>query len=178
MSFFVVVRGPLGVGKTTVARRLATELGGAYISVDRVLEENRFEEWDNGRISLKSFLEANLVLASEGAKSLASEIPVVIDGNFYWMEAIEDLVLRLGAPHFIFSLSAPLEVCAGRDASRPETPAGREPRAGERLGAESVAQVYKLVSDVAYGVSIDAAGSVDSVLRTMLDSIRDPGSGD
>ena len=37
MKKLILVRGPLGVGKTTVARKLAASLNAHYISIDSVL---------------------------------------------------------------------------------------------------------------------------------------------
>jgi shikimate kinase len=34
MEYFVIIRGPLGVGKTTIAKRLAKQLNAKYISID------------------------------------------------------------------------------------------------------------------------------------------------
>ncbi len=40
MSYYVVIRGPLGVGKSTVANRLAKEIGADRILIDRILDGN------------------------------------------------------------------------------------------------------------------------------------------
>ena len=38
MERSIIIRGPLGVGKSTVAKAIAKKIGGAYISVDEVLD--------------------------------------------------------------------------------------------------------------------------------------------
>lgn len=44
MTYYVVVRGPLGVGKSTVSSRLAEIIGADHILIDRILEEHGLEE--------------------------------------------------------------------------------------------------------------------------------------
>jgi shikimate kinase len=44
MTYGVVIRGPLGVGKSTVAAALAKALGGDHIRIDQILEEHGLEE--------------------------------------------------------------------------------------------------------------------------------------
>lgn len=176
MSYYLLLRGPLGVGKSTVASRLARALGGVCVSVDAILEEERLEVWDDDRISLQSFLNVNTVVVERARASLATGTPVVVEGNFYWREAIEDLVDRLPAPHWVFSLAAPEAVCLERDRQRPPSPPDRSPRAGESLGSEAVAAVYRLVAAVPYGTPIDATGPVDSVVATIRSSLGAAGS--
>ena len=171
MSYYLLLRGPLGVGKSTVASRLASVLGGVCVSVDAILEEERLEVWDNDRVSLQSFLNVNTVVVERARACLATGTPVVVEGNFYWREAIDDLVDRLPAPHWVFTLTAPEAVCLERDRQRPPTPPDRPPRAGESLGAEAVAAVYRLVAAVPYGTPIDATGPVDSVVATIRSSL-------
>jgi len=168
MCYFVVIRGPLGVGKSTVSDRLAEAIGGDHIYIDRLLEEHGLEEWDEDRISLRSFLSANSFGIERAKKVLAQSRPVIFDGNFYWGEAIEDLANRLTYKHFIFTLQAPLSVCIQRDSQRPLPKEGAEPKAGDSLGVEAATQVYSMVSQVNRGISIDATGPVDATVAEIL----------
>lgn len=167
MSYWVLVRGPLGVGKSTVARRLSRAIGGRTWSIDAILEHERLEVWEEDRISLQSFRDANTTVVAEASAHLARGTPAIVEGNFYWKEAIDDLIRRLPAPHYAFTLTAPLTVCVERDGRRPPTPPSRSPRAGDRLGPEAVAAVYRLVGAVPFGTPIDAAGSVESVVKAI-----------
>ena len=54
LSYHVVIRGLLGVGRTAVATRLAREIGAGYISIERILDNLGL--WEAGRLS--EFLRA------------------------------------------------------------------------------------------------------------------------
>ena len=113
MSFYVIVRGPLGAGKTTVARALAHALRGEAVAIDPILER---WEWVGGSESL--FLRANRVAVGRSLPILSRGVPMVLDGNFYWRSVIEDLQERLSFPHSVFTLKVPLTVCVARDKGR------------------------------------------------------------
>jgi predicted kinase len=168
MVYYVVIRGPLGVGKSTVSQMLASRIGADYVPIDRNLEEHGLEEWDEDRISRKSFLQANAIAVKRARASLHRGTPVVFDGNFYWREVIDDLLQRLEFDHFVFTLQAPLSVCVERDRQRPMTPAGREPRVGDSLGAEATRDVYGLATRIGYGTPIDATGPVETTVTMIL----------
>ena len=40
MSFYIIVRGPLGCGKSTIAEKIAKIIKAEYVPIDRVLDEN------------------------------------------------------------------------------------------------------------------------------------------
>jgi predicted kinase len=172
MSFYLVVRGPLGVGKSTVSAAIARSLGADHVPIDRILEEHDLEEWDDDRISLRSFLRANEFAGDLARGSFARGRPVVFDGCFYWREQLDDLVRRLDVPHLIFTLEAPLSVCAARDRTRP-LPRPEGPRGGDQLGAEAAAAVFKLVADAPCGTPVDATGSVEATVAAILAQLAD-----
>jgi len=163
MSFFVVIRGPLGIGKTTVARALARQIGGEYVSIDQILEDHHLEEWEDGYISERSFLRANRVAIAEAEPALRRGKPVVFDGNFYWRPVIEDLLAHLAFPAEVFTLQAPLEVCLARDGSRP-TP----------FGPEAVRDVYRQSTAFDWGVPIDATPPLADILRRIHERLPPP----
>lgn len=58
MSFYVIVRGPLGCGKSTIAEKLSKILKAEYFAVDRVLDKHGLsEDWEDGYISQKKLQE-------------------------------------------------------------------------------------------------------------------------
>ena len=174
MTYYVVVRGPLGVGKSTVSRRLANIIGADHILIDRILEERGLEEWDEDRTSLRSFLRANTFAIARAHEGLKRVRPTVFDGCFYWNEQLDDLTQRLDFPHYGFTLEAPLSVCVARDRTRPLPKKGDEPRAGDQLGAEACEAVYGLVTQIRYGTPVDATGSVDRTVAAILSHLPAP----
>jgi predicted kinase len=157
VSYYLIVRGPLGSGKSTVSERLARSLRAQYVSIDRILEESNLEQWESGFISESSFLRANEIAARTARPQLDQGRPVIFDGNFYWRSQIADLVGRLDFPHHIFTLRASLEVCVDRDARR-SPPHGR--RATE--------EVYAKSTEFEAGIGIDATPPVDDVVKEIL----------
>ena len=164
MSFFVILRGPLGSGKTTLAAGLAERLGGRAISIDRILEVHDLEQWEDDYISEGSFLRANSFAIAEAEPLLRQGRPVVFDGNFYWRSVVEDLLQGLHYPQVVFTLRVPLEVCVARDAGR-----------SRPLGPEATRDVYRKVTTFDYGVPIDASGSVEATLDLLAAGLRTAG---
>jgi len=151
MNYYVIIRGPLGVGKTTISKALAEQIGGAVVSIDEIADK----WWDGGSVQL--YLRANRVAAERARKALSRGVPVVIDGCFYWKTPIRDLERRLAHPHVVITLWAPLSVCILRDSGRKVV-----------HGAEAAGQVYRKVNRFDYGVLVDATRSV----RTTVQEIR------
>ncbi|HYK93110.1 MAG TPA: AAA family ATPase, partial [Thermoplasmata archaeon] len=106
MRFCLIVRGPLGVGKTTVSEALAKLLHARVVSIDQILERHNLEEWEDGYISVGSFLRANDFALEEAGPHLRQDIPVIVDGNFYHRAAIDDLLARVHVPHAVVTLVA------------------------------------------------------------------------
>jgi len=148
MSYYVIIRGPLGVGKTTISRALAKSVGAVVISIDQIADK----WWDGGSVRL--YLRANRVVARRAATALARGTPVIIDGCFYWKTQIRDLERRFDFPHVVITLKAPLSVCIRRDS-------------GRRVvhGVEAAEQVYRKVNRFDYGTLVDATRSVPTTVR-------------
>lgn len=158
MSYFIIIRGPLGCGKSTIAQRLAETLQAEYFSIDRVLDEhNLTKDKEAGYISQRSFIKANELITPKVKKKLQSGIPVIFDGNFYWKSQIEDLIKRLNFPNYVFTLKAPLEVCIERDRKR-----------GKTHGKDAVRVVYKKATEVDYGIVIDISKSSEKAIKEII----------
>ncbi len=168
MAVCVVVRGPLGVGKSTIAGALAARIGAVHFSMDKVLEENGLEEWDRDRVSLKSFLRANELIARQTLSSLAAGRSVVIDGCFYWRQQVEDIMERIGRQCLVFTLEAPLSLCIERDGKRPVPPQGTGPVGGMKIGREATEFVYKITTEVRAGIPVDARGEIEATVSSIL----------
>lgn len=157
-AYFVIIRGPLGCGKSTIAKRLAEVLHAEYIPIDRILDEhNLTKDKEAGYISQRSFKKANEIIAPKAKKNLQSGIPIIFDGNFYWKSQIEDLIKRLDSLHTVFTLKAPLKICIERDRQR-----------GKTHGEDAAKAVYKKVTEFDYGTVIDISKSLDKAIKDLL----------
>jgi predicted kinase len=163
VSYFLILRGPLGVGKTTISVPLARALGARAVSIDELLDELPSITWEAGYISPRTFGEANRLAAERAEPLLRSGTRVIFDGNFYWKSQIEDLVERLPYPHDVFTLLAPLAVCLERDRTR-----------AKPLGRKATQDVYRKSTEFSYGIRIDA----DRPLRAIVDEILARSAGD
>ena len=148
MSYYIVVRGPLGVGKTTISAALAQSVGAVVISIDQIADK----KWDGGTVRL--YVNANRLAAERTRSVLAHGTPVVFDGCFYWKTQIADLERRLAFPHEVFTLKAPLSVCIKRDSGRKVV-----------FGTEAAEQVYRKVTRFEYGVAIDATQDIPTIVK-------------
>lgn len=147
MKKLIIVRGPLGVGKTTVAKKLTTRLDALYISIDSILEENQLDQAGEEGIPIRNFIKGNGIVLPKIKEVLAQKQMVIIDGCFYHKEQIEHFIQNLDAPTFIFTLKAPLEICIARDKGR------------EKFYGEGAAwAVHGMVSEFDYGTIINTEG--------------------
>ncbi len=145
MSYCIIIRGPLGVGKTAVAKKLAKALRGKYVSIDLLLAKKGLDKVDkkSNRILLANFIKAADSVLPE-LKSSLKKGPIILDGNFYHREQIAHLMKSLDCEFYIFTLKASLEVCMLRDSGR------KKP-----YGKSATKAVYALVSKLNYGKSIN-----------------------
>jgi shikimate kinase len=168
MSYFIIIRGPLGVGKSTIAKKLASELHGEYVDIDKILDENGLDEIseDEGCIPAENFIKADNLILPELKKKLQNKQPVIFDACFYHKEHVEHLIDNLPFPHYVFTLKAPVEVCIKRDSER------------EKTHGEGAAQaVHYLVSRFDYGTVIDTNGkTIDETFKEIF-SFLPPGGG-
>lgn len=162
MSCYIIIRGPLGSGKTTISRKLAEILSASRISIDDILDEYKLtEDEEDGYISQKSFLKANEIATQRAIHFLESDTPVIFDGNFYWKSQIEDLIQRLQFPHYVFTLKAPLEICIERDSKR-EVPHGKD----------TAEAVYNKTNEFDYGTIIDAMRSTEEMVFEICKTVK------
>lgn len=137
MSYYVIIRGPAGVGKTTIARQLTKELKATYISFDQIREKHGIDLSEKGRI------QANNKAIPEARKSMVKGKPVVFDGVFYHKSQVEHLTKALQYKHVVFSLKASLQECLERHRKRKS-----------EISEKSVRDVYKLVAAFDCGIVI------------------------
>lgn len=142
---YIIIRGPLGCGKSTISKELARDIHAEHISVDNILDEFHLtNDKEEGYVSQKSFFRANEIAAQRAQKFLEQGKPVIFDGNFYWRSAVEDLSQRLHYPHQTFTLQASVETCIARDEAR-----------GRTHGEIAARVVHKKSTEFTYGEVID-----------------------
>ena len=158
MSYFIIIRGPLGSGKTTLAKKLAKELKAVYIPIDSILEKHRLDKVKTEKwIPLKNFIKANKIILPEAKKLLKNNKIVIFDACFYHKEQIKDLIKNLPYKNYIFTRKAPLEVCIKRDSKR-----------SKNLGKAATKAVHKLVSRFDYGINIDITKPLNKAIKEVL----------
>lgn len=163
MKYFIIIRGPLGIGKSTIARALAKKLRAEYISIDQVLEENGLDKRGNEPcIPSRNFVRANEIVLQKVKRDLEDKI-VIFDGCFYHKEQIKHLEANLPFEHYVFNLKAPIEVCIARDRKR------------KRIYGEAAARaVYNMVAKFDYGININTENKTkDQVIKDILSQLPD-----
>ncbi|MFH1089279.1 MAG: AAA family ATPase [Candidatus Uhrbacteria bacterium] len=139
MKKIIVIRGPLGVGKTTISQLLTEKLRAEYLSVDEILNKNGLDSPEG--ISVENFLKANEIIFKLVNNS---EKKFVIDGNFYYQEQIDDLKQKFGDQIIFFTIISPVEKCLKRDVGREKS-----------LGEASTRFVYEITTKITEGFEID-----------------------
>jgi adenylate kinase family enzyme len=109
----ILIRGPLGVGKSTIAKLLAKSIGAEYLSLDILLKDNDLEGTDS--IPLENFLKSNELIFD---LITSSDNSFIIDGCYYHQEQIDDLQKKFNNKILIFSLISDVETCIDRDSKR------------------------------------------------------------
>lgn len=162
MSYFIIIRGPLGSGKTTISKQLSKLLGAEHISIDKVLDDNKLDKADPeaGGIPVDNFIKANEIVLPIAKEKLAKGQVVIFDACFYYKEPIEHLIKNLPYPHYEFTLKLPVEECIKRDSIRNLV-----------YGEDAARAVYSMVSRFDYGQVIDVSGDLDSGIKQILSSL-------
>jgi len=164
MSYYIIIRGPLGCGKSTTSEELSKRINGKHFAIDRVLDDNNLlGDKEEGYVSQESFKKANEIASEEAIKLLEKNIPVVFDGNFYWESQVDDLIERLDFPHYVFTLKAPLEVCIDRDGKRDKT-----------HGEMAAKVVHKKSAEFDYGTLIDVTRPLQECLDEIISYLPKP----
>lgn len=143
MSYFIIIRGPAGVGKSTVSKVLAKKLNMKLYHYDRVMKGFGFnfipgDKW----VPLEKYLEADKLMMPKYKDFLSRGKRLLLDGNFYHIEQIENLIDKLEYPHLVITLNASLPECQRRNKTR----------LGQ-LKEDAVEEVFGLQFDV--GIVID-----------------------
>lgn len=156
-GYYIIIRGPLGVGKSTISEKLKKQLNAELISIDHLLEKYKDEvpknEW--GDILLPGFIAVNNHIKDEIEERLKKGQIFIFDGNFYYKEALEDLISKLNFKNYVFTLKASLETCMLRNNNRSNS--------RSEIAAKGI---YKITTKFDYGINIQTEDkSIDEVVK-------------
>lgn len=165
MSFFIIIRGPAGVGKSGISKRAARKIKAEVIHFDQIMDKLGLDYIPGDKwIPLNKFLKADKIMIPKFKKKLENGKNIILDGNFYHKQQIEDLIGSLDFPHFVFTLKADLKECIKRDKTR----------SGE-LGEQATEDVFKLVSTFDYGNVIDTSNKTPAdIAREIISLLPKP----
>jgi len=159
MKYFIIIRGPAGVGKSTIAQELAKKLNAYYISFDQILLDNKLDIVEGDCIQVDKFIKANDIILPKVMQILENQI-IIFDGCFYHLQQIHDLQSRIPAKSIVINLKASLAKCLARDASR---------SGNNAMGGQRIKDVYKLVSKFDCGIDIMTDGrSVEEIVKEIV----------
>ena len=63
MSYFVIIRGPAAVGKSTITKELARYLKAYYISFDEVMKKSKLDIVEGEGITANNFVKVSKITA-------------------------------------------------------------------------------------------------------------------
>jgi|FLOH01.1.fsa_nt_gi shikimate kinase len=158
MNGCIIIRGPAGVGKTTIAKEIAKKIGAEYISFDKVMEDNELDEIVGDGIPAENFVKANELILP----IIANKKNVVLDGCFYRQEQIKHLLKSLTSKVLIFTLCADVNECYERNIQR-ENP----------MSLDDINQVHKMVYNLKIGIEINTSKKKkDQIISELLAKIN------
>ncbi|XOU93905.1 MAG: AAA family ATPase [Candidatus Kerfeldbacteria bacterium] len=158
MSYYIVINGPLGSGKSTNAEKLSQVLNARLIIMDNILTKyNLDRDPDSASVPADRFIQALDIAMPIAKLALKKGQVVIFDGCFYHREAMDYLIRNMLHPGYIFTLRVPVDVCIRRDKERKKT-----------LGEDATRAVYKLVVRNRFGIMIDAKGSLEETHKKII----------
>lgn len=161
MAYCIIIRGPLGVGKTTIAKKLSKILKAKYISIDQALSKKGLDKIDKKKdcIPVENFIIAIESIIPKIKPVMKKNRIIVFDGNFYYRRQITHLKKNLDCKIYVFTIKASLDACIKRDSKRKNT-----------YGKSSAEAVHKLVSRFDYGTRINTENKASGeVIKEILD---------
>jgi shikimate kinase len=157
MKKYIIIRGPAGVGKSTIAKKLSKKINSYYISYDDIMKKNGLDIIEDDAISPENFIKANNIIL----QIIKEKDSVIFDGCFYRKEQIEHLLKELNGEVYIFTLMADLKECLSRNMKR------KDP-----MKKKSIVEVYNLVKSLDEGTFIQTdKKTTDEVIEKIISKI-------
>lgn len=161
MKIILIIRGPAGIGKTTISKLLTKKLEAKYYSYDKILQDNNIDKIVGNCIPLKNFIEANKIILKE-INSLNTQKFIILDGCFYHKDQLDHLKNNYEGEILVFDLKASLDTAIKRNVER-----------GEKMPQNAVRDVYKLVSKTSTGIPIDTEGlTKEEIIELILNKLN------
>lgn len=158
MKQIIVIRGPLGVGKSTISKIIASKLNAEYLSLDHIISDNNLNTEDG--ITLENFLKSNDIILDIVYKSKNEHF--ILDGCFYYIEQVEDLKHKFKGNVAFITLRGSLQKCIERDSNR-----------SKAYGKDSATFVFNMTEGVKVGYEIwNENLTIDKTVEKVLEFIR------
>lgn len=163
--YFIIIRGPAGVGKSTIANDLSKILKVKHlhyysdnIHFDKLMKKHRLDTIEGDGISAENFIKANNLVLNKAISHLNKNKIVIFDGCFYRKEQIEHLLKNLPYDYYIFSLNASVDVCLERNRTRKKD-----------VSDKDIRKVHNLVSKHECGIIVDTNNKTkEQIIKEIL----------
>lgn len=155
----IIIRGPLGVGKSTISMQLATMLSGLHIPLDDVVDRLGLDRVppDAECIPAENFLTALKNVLPQIEQAMAQGKSAIVDACFYHQEMIVFLENHFPGKTVIVTLDSPIDVCIARDRGRSKS-----------YGEDAARAVHSLVSRFSAGIRIDATQPKEATIAKII----------
>jgi len=168
-SYFLIVRGPAGVGKSTISKLVSEKINAKVYHYDRIMKGFGYnyipgEKW----VPLHKFISADKKMIPKFVNLLEKESNLILEGNFYHVEQINNLVSKINFLSVVVTLKGSLETCIKRNKDR-----------GEKMAREVIEEVYSIMPEFKEGIHIDTDDKdvekiVDEIMNHLDKSIISP----
>jgi len=144
MTCAIIIRGPAGVGKTTIGEILNKKLNALFINYDKELKKRKLNYVQGEKcVPESNFFTVNKKVMNEINNALNNNFYVIIEQNFYHKTCLIDLAEKIKGEVFVFTLNADVGECIKRDKTR------------KGIGEEAIKAVHKLSTSFKHGIEIN-----------------------
>jgi len=163
MTYFLIIRGTAGVGKSTISKLVADRINAKVYHYDRIMKGFGFnyipgEKW----IPLHKFLSADSKMIPKFISRFEKGENIILEGNFYHNEQVKNLVSKIGFDCVIINLNGSLDTCIKRNKDR-----------GEKMSQSVIEEVYGIMPKFEDGIDIETDGKeVKEIVDEIVNKIN------